>query len=84
MKNEEKKPTAKEQETPTEGEGQIVCSSCQSRRIQVCYVKYRENMTVLTMLCMTCGNLFPLDICGVILPGETTISPTKPSPGYTG
>lgn len=83
MKKTKEEPLLKEKEEIQRG--QVVCLACNSHRIQSIYVEQKDGVTRLTMLCMTCGNMFPIDICGSILQGtEQKITKTKAPPNYTG
>ncbi len=70
--------------TEKEGvEGQIVCQQCNSRKIYITYLRNVEEATVLTLLCDSCGYLFPLHLnANVLMDKQSTIIITKSPPPY--
>ena len=66
-------------------EGQPTCVACQSRRMQLVLIKQQPDITTLTLLCLTCGNITMFDLKGNIqIDQQANIQTTKPSPNYTG
>ncbi len=74
----EKKQTNKE---PQEKEGQLTCLSCNNKKILVVYVKEKEGSIVFTLLCNSCGSLFPLHLnANILMDDSHKIEITKSSP----
>ena len=83
MKKETKKQPLKEEELL---QGQFICpvENCRSRKIQAIYIKNLGLEVTITMLCLSCGYLYPFFVSGNIIGTEQEkITPNKSPPNYT-
>ncbi len=79
------KETIKEESTTEETiQEQLLCLSCDSRRLQLLSINYNQHLSKINLLCLDCGLLLNLKLgMGIPFKPQTT-TPHKIEGGYWG